>query len=179
MTRVFTWSQFGKILLTYSCAKWQSRQNSSYIHAGTEISENLIFCSAEVVKSRGRKKIDFYRWLFELPANLCQPICPPFRGNLRVIGGSWRDHYQNLARSHGFLKSCFLFNFQVPMPSNTRHRTYKTFCMKSGQASKLLTHYKINDRVIFSLIPRGCDVFIMNVSRNTTRHMCSKNCKLL
>ena len=64
------------------------------MHAETEISENLIFCSTEVVKSRGRKKIDFYRWLFELPANLCRPICPPGPLGRHWLAGSSEGHWQ-------------------------------------------------------------------------------------
>ena len=56
---------------------FQCWQNKIRVKIETEISEYLIFCSTEVVKSRGRKKIDFYRWLCEFPANVCQPICPP------------------------------------------------------------------------------------------------------
>ena len=53
-----------------------------------EIWDFLIVCSTNIVKSRERKK-NFYWWLFELPANLCQSICPPGSScRLRLAGSS-------------------------------------------------------------------------------------------
>ena len=62
-------------------------------YAETEISENLIFCSTEVVKKQGKKKIEFYLWLFELPANLCRPICPPGPLGWHWLAGSSDVHW--------------------------------------------------------------------------------------
>ena len=45
-----------------------------------------------LVKNRERKKIDFYQWLFELPANLCQQVCPPGLLGRHWLAGSSEGH---------------------------------------------------------------------------------------